>query len=146
MNVFRFNNMRIESMTKALNLRQETSNSMNNLKKILEKWEQNLFDYNRKKEKKIKIIDTNEKYLPEETVKEKIKSIIFGGKLIKLQLWLHKNASSYSYIEKGEKDTYKKEVIQGRTIITSMLESFVEKQLNNIDLTKFTNDAGSIES
>ena len=141
MNVFRFNNMRIESMTNALNLRQEKSNSMNYLKKILEKWNQNLFSLNPNKEKNVdNIDDINKKYLPEKIVKEKIKSFIFGGKLIKFQLWLHKNASSYSYIDKGEKDTYKKEVIQGRTTITSMLEYFVEKQLDNIDLANFTSD------
>ena len=80
------------------------------------------------------------KYVDEDVLKEKIKSWIFGSILMKIQLWLHKNASSYNSIDEDERDEYEKEIIQGRTTITSMLESMVEKQLNTINLNGFKFD------
>ena len=79
-------------------------------------------------------------YVSENIVKENIKSWIFGGFLMKIQLWLHKNAASYSSIEENERDAYEKEIIQGRTAISSVLETTVEMYLNTIDLSKFTLD------
>ena len=84
--------------------------------------------------------EEEEEYVPENIVKEKIKSWIFGGILIRIQLWLHKKVASYTSIEIDERDVYEKEVIQGRTTISSMLETMVELQLNTIDLSKFTSD------
>ena len=79
-------------------------------------------------------------YVSENIVKENIKSWIFGGFLMKIQLWLHKNAASYNSIEENERDVYEKEIIQGRTAISSILETTVEMYLNTIDLSKFTLD------
>ena len=59
---------------------------------------------------------------------------------MKIQLWLHKNAASYTSIEINEREEYEKELIQGRTTISSMLETMVEMQLNTIDLSNFTSD------
>ena len=246
MNVFRFNNERIEVMGKSISLRQEMDNSMFNLQKKLESWNrslsfkeektnlnlkkkkskkarkssifaieedkkekekkdeninnnnENIIDnykraieieekeiekqLNDKKEEKentennnnddIIKIDANKsiqilgekeeeekeeeeeeeeeeseneeikikKYLPENIVKEQIKSWIFGGILMKIQLWLHKNTASYTSIDIDEREVYEKEVIQGRTTISSMLETMVELQLNTIDLSKFTSN------
>ena len=228
MNVFRFNNERIETMGKSISLRQEMQNSMILLEKRLESWTKNLSNIggklrtykskkllNKSKEKKlnelyqkeevnpkennifnfinkvkslsdipekleekenqnkieniqkeeeitheekkgnqffdifgIKIDKSNEEeeeyeeeeYVPENIVKEKIKSWIFGGILIKIQLWLHKKVASYTSIEIDERDVYEKELIQGRTTISSMLETMVELQLNTIDLSNFTSD------
>ena len=86
------------------------------------------------------IKDKRNKYVPENIVKEQIKGWIFGSFLMKIQLWLHKNASSYTSIEANERDIYEKEIIQGRTSISSMLETLVEMQLNTLDLSKFTSD------
>ena len=213
MNVFRFNNKRIEVMGKSIKLRQEMENSMIILQKRLESWTKALSsvggqlyigdnneskksedkkdkekdnkprkksiiivnnikrrsnlsenkpkdkDENESKEEKnenvglfdifeIKIEKENieeekekyKNYVPEEIVKQKIKSWIFGSFLMKIQLWLHKNAASYTSIEPNERDVYEKEIIQGRTTITSMLETMVEMQLNILDLSKFTSD------
>ena len=84
--------------------------------------------------------EDEEVYVPEKIVKEKIKSWIFGRILIKIQLWLHKKVASYTSIDIDERDVYEKELIQGRTTISSMLETMVEMQLNTIDLSKFTSD------
>ena len=94
----------------------------------------------------IKISDENNeeekmgKYVDEKIIKEKIKSWVFGSKLMKIQLWLHKNAASYSSIDENERDEYEKEIIQGRTTISSMIESLFDMQLNTIDLSKFTSE------
>ena len=140
MNVFRFNNERIEEMLNSFNIRKEMINSMERLKNTLNNWNNKLF--NLQNENSNEIVEYNEnntnKFVPENIVKEKIKKWIFESKLMVFQLWLHKNASSYLYIDKDERDIYKKEVIQGRTTITSMLESLVEKQLNTINLSEFT--------
>ena len=146
MNVFRFNNERIEVMKRSLRLRQEMTTSMIKLQKNLLSWSKKLFsdEIDDIKEhifkNKYPYESLNQKYVPESIIKEKIKEWIFGSKLMTFQLWLHKNASSYTYIEKEERDAYKKDVIQGRTTITSMLESLVEKYLNTIDLSQFTVD------
>ena len=215
MNVFRFNNKRIQVMGKSIKLRQEMENSMIILQKRLESWTKALSSVggklyigdnkeskkseekkdkekdnkprkknvnfvsdikpksnlpenkpkdqvkNESKEEKnennnffdifgIKIDKDNleeeeekekgKNYVPEEIVKQKIKSWIFGSFLMKIQLWLHKNAASYTSIEPNERDVYEKEVIQGRTTISSMLETMVEMQLNILDLSKFTSD------
>ena len=224
MNVFRFNNKRIEVMGRSIALRKEMENSMILLQKRLESWNKSLSaigsgkihietskdstklkDKNHKKEEEKeknisnmfkskktlsdlpeiseeknedekpkgdaekKLFDLfgvnlskneNEKigkneeedeeeeeeeedeevYVPEKIVKEKIKSWIFGRILIKIQLWLHKKVASYTSIDIDERDVYEKELIQGRTTISSMLETMVEMQLNTIDLSKFTSD------
>ena len=212
MNVFRFNNKRIEIMGRSIKLRQEMENSMIILQKRLESWTKTLSSVggklyigdekdsqkNKKKIIKVKSYDVrkihndnkntinnsktisvipsskkkenesepneekkdrknfcdifgiqsandnlrqdNTKYVPENIVKEKIKGWIFGSTLMKIQLWLHKNAASYTSIERNERDVYEKEIIQGRTTISSMLETMVEMQLNTLDLSKFTSD------
>ena len=231
MNVFRFNNERIEIMGKSITLRQEMEHSMIILQKRLESWTKSLssiggklyigenkskkrdgsiltekiiekkgeekekeenqteeekkntlrnlktltdfpenFEINKNKEQNkdkenaqsiekkgvgikflnilgvnlnedgIKEEEEEEMYIPENLVKEKIKSWIFGSIIMRIQLWLHKNAASYTSIDIDERDVYEKEVIQGRTTISSMLETMVEMQLNTIDLSKFTSD------
>ena len=228
MNVFRFNNERIERMGSSITLRQEMENSMKILQKRLESWTKSLssvggklyigeskttnkdssdnakeikskekeeeknkikslteeekrnalqnlktltdfpkeLEINKNKEKNkdeeeqnvekkgagIKFLNLlgvklneeeskeEEKYVPENIVKEHIKGWIFGGIIMRIQLWLHKNAASYTSIEVDERDVYEKEVIQGRTTISSMLETMVEMQLNTIDLSKFTSE------
>ena len=55
---------------------------------------------------------------------------------MKIYLWFHKNAFSYNSMNEYERYIFEKEIIQGRTTITSMLESMVVNQLNTIDLTK----------
>ena len=224
MNVFRFNNKRIEVMGRSIALRQEMQNSMILLQKRLESWnkslsaigsgklyietskdstklkdkihknekdkdkstknifksvktlsdlpeiseekneeekpkgdaEKKLFDIfgvNLNKNEKIgkneeedeeeeeeEEEEDEEVYVPEKIVKQKIKSWIFGRILIKIQLWLHKKVASYNSIDIDERDVYEKELIQGRTTISSMLETMVEMQLNTIDLSKFTSD------
>ena len=105
MNVFRFNNERIEVMKRSLRLRQEMTTSMIKLQKNLLSWSKKLFsdeiddikEHIFKNKYPYEIM--NQKYVPESIIKEKIKEWIFGSKLMALQLWLHKNASSYTYIE-----------------------------------------------
>jgi hypothetical protein len=224
MNVFRFNNKRIEVMGRSIALRKEMQNSMVLLQKRLESWNKSLsaigtgkklpidiskdsrkskdkihkneeekgnklknllksvktlsdlpeiaeekneeenpekkfydiFGVNLNKNENEKIgknekseeddeeeeeeEDEEEVYVPEKIVKEKIKSWIFGRILIRIQLWLHKKVASYNSIDVDERDVYEKELIQGRTTISSMLETMVEMQLNTIDLSKFTSD------
>lgn len=227
MNVFRFNNKRIEVMGRSIALRQEMQNSMILLQKRLESWnrslsaigngklyieskskdkihkneeekEKNIKDIFKsvktlsdlpeivedkneeekpkedvekkffdifginlnksennneiiiKKDKKVKSGEEDEEmeeeeedeeeFVPENIVKEKIKSWIFGRILIRIQLWLHKKVASYTSIDVDERDVYEKELIQGRTTISSMLETMVEMQLNTIDLSNFTSD------
>ena len=97
----------------------------------------------RKEEEEEKELEEEEeqkqkKYLPEKEVYDKIKDWILGGFLIKLQLMLHKYASNYTTIEKNEIDIYERDIIQGKTKITSFIENMVDMQLNTLDLSSFT--------
>ena len=51
---------------------------------------------------------------------------------------LHKYASNYTTIEKNEIDLYERDIIQGKTKITSFIENMVDMQLNTLDLSNFT--------
>ena len=82
--------------------------------------------------------ENKNKPLPEKEVYDKIKGWILGGFLIKFQLMLHKYASNYTTIEKNEIDLYEKDIIQGKTKITSFIENMVDMQLNTLDLSNFT--------
>ena len=78
MNVFQFNNNRISDMNDAFNLRNETTESMANLKKLVNKWNNDLKNTKAPKTKpkqklsksSIEIIDESKK---EEEKKEKEK-------------------------------------------------------------------------
>jgi hypothetical protein len=95
----------------------------------------------KKEEEKDEEDDEEEKKnkpLPEKEVYDKIKDWILGGFLIKFQLMLHKYASNYTTIEKNEIDIYERDIIQGKTKITSFIENMVDMQLNTLDLSNFT--------
>ena len=47
MNVFKFNNKRIEVMGQSIKLRQDMSKEMDKLQKTLEKWNDNIMKYNK---------------------------------------------------------------------------------------------------
>ena len=82
--------------------------------------------------------ENKSKPLPEKEVYDKIKDWILGGFLIKFQLMLYKYASNYTTIEKNEIDLYERDIIQGKTKITSFIENMVDMQLNTLDLSNFT--------
>ena len=112
-----------------------------------EKGDKKILDILEKKKYKDNIIKENEKekqkinnYIDEKTLKEKIKNWIFERIIMKIYLWFHKNAFSYNSMNEYERYIFEKEIIQGRTTITSMLESMVVNQLNTIDLNGFTSE------
>ena len=112
-----------------------------------EKGDKKILDILEKKKYKDNIIKENEKekqkinnYVDEKTLKEKIKNWIFERIIMKIYLWFHKNAFSYNSMNEYERYIFEKEIIQGRTTITSMLESMVVNQLNTIDLNGFTSE------
>ena len=79
-----------------------------------------------------------QKYIDEEKVKERIKSWILGRFLPKLLIILHQKASNYTNIKEDIKESYKKDIIQGKIKLLSELEIETEKYLKNKKLAHFT--------
>ena len=82
--------------------------------------------------------EKEKEYVPAEEVLEKIKKLILGGFLIKLQINLHKYAANYNNISKNERDFYEKDTIQGKIETTSYIENLVDAELKTVDLAHFT--------
>ena len=218
MNVFKFNNKRIEIMNQAIKLRQDMATKMENLEKTLEEWNQNIMkkqnelnpdeEINEIKEeeelninndvtgsndiqkieeeeeinkkanlttlglgnifglnKKIPsdgsesnklplaknplsqsslvtdsntLVTSDEPYLTEEQVINKVKEWIINGFLIKLQIRLHKSVANYNNIPEKEKYIYERDIIQGKNQVTSSIENLIETELRSTKISDLT--------
>ena len=219
MNVFKFNNKRIEIMNQAIKLRQDMATKMENLEKTLEEWNQNIMkkqnelnpdeEINEIKEeeeelninndvtgsndiqkieeeeeinkkanlttlglgnifglnKKIPsdgsesnklplaknplsqsslvtdsntLVTSDEPYLTEEQVINKVKEWIINGFLIKLQIGLHKSVANYNNIPEKEKYIYERDIIQGKNQVTSSIENLIETELRSTKISDLT--------
>ena len=147
MNVFIFNNKRIEKMNENISRRITMEKSMDLLEKTLEEWNQKLTHIN--EEKPINLLDSKKidqsdnisvmtggsTILDEEYVREKIKKFILNGFLVKILLFLHKSSSSYSSIEKDRKIHYERDMIQGKTYTKLYLEELIDNELSSLDMS-----------
>ena len=158
MNVFRFNNKRMEIMNKSISLREEMSLSMNTLQEILEGWSNKLNimenhqgqppdpeikkdELPQKGENKEDIKKENEKkekIYNKEMVKTIIKRWILDKTLIKIESWLHRHCIDYSKIDNNEKNEYEKNMIQGKTEVKSFIENMVDYSLDMLELSDYT--------
>ena len=208
MNVFKFNNKRIEIMNESIQIRQDMAKKLENLEKTLENLSENVMKKdndseeseseksenninndilnikeveeeevskgltilggfsqrniikdkvksdNLVKEKKqpldltinqsvvlkkdISIDDPNEKYLTPQQVIDKVKEWVLNGCLIKFQMWLHRVVSNYNNISSKEKYLYERDIIKGKSQVSTMLENLIESELKTIELTQFT--------
>ena len=162
MNVFKFNNERLQTMKTSIVQRNEMFRSLNNLNYKLEQFNPNSqkkeanpnnshletntqMEEGQEKDKKDDNFLNDEDYQEEEKrinyIKESIKNMILDGFLVQLHIKIHKNAADYtSIINKDEKTIYKKDIIQGKTKIMSFIEKYTEKELNKLDFSDFTNE------
>ena len=88
--------------------------------------------------KDISIDDPNEKYLTPQQVIDKVKEWVLNGCLIKFQMWLHRVVSNYNNISSKEKYLYERDIIKGKSQVSTMLENLIESELKTIELTQFT--------
>jgi hypothetical protein len=161
MNVFKFNNERLQTMKKSIVERSEMFRSLNNLNYKLEQFNPNSQKkednfINSQSETNTQIKEGQEKdqnennllnddYQEEDKrinfIRESIKNTILDEFLVKLHIKIHKNVADYtSIINKDEKAIYKKDIIQGKTKIMSFIEKQTEKELNKLDFFEFTNE------
>ena len=152
MNAFRFNNKRIITMENSLKLREDMTVNMNNLMKLLEKWGKLLSNMDsataqtetiksRKESKDITNLrgkPKKEKKYDEKTVKQYIRKLILDKFLIKLEIWFYQFAVDYSKIQPYERDTFERDVIQGKTTAKTFLEKIVDYHIDNLQLGSFT--------
>ena len=219
MNVFKFNNKRVEVMDKAIALRQDMTKKLEDLEKTLVIWNQNIMKKNQelaqeeieedeeinneeininntpedndeenadkiaesisktslglgsflkmgaktrsaehKKDEKEKtpsgrrnplsqsIIPkdvnvlqiTQERCLTEKEVIDKVKEWVLSGFLIRLQMRLHRKVANYNNISEKEKYIYEREIIEGKSQVSTLIESLIETELRTIELTDFT--------
>ena len=154
MNIYKFNNNRMQTMKASIDQRNEMFRSLKNLNYKLEQFNPNSQkkddnyinsfseineqkEEGQEKEKKKNIlpnyIDNQEKEKRTKFVRESIKNMILDGFLIQLHIKIHKNAADYTSIfNKDEKRIYKKDIIQGKTKIMSFIEKQTENELNKL--------------
>ena len=165
-NAFRFNNKRIKTMNKSIKLREEMSLSMNSLQKILDDWNNKLSNINpehinnslflncqtssekinninnENNEEDNKILNIKEvgeeKIYNKEEVRAQIKEWIMDKILIKFEKWLYKYSVDYSKIDNEDKDIYEKDLIQGHIEVKTVIEKLVDKNLEKLKLSDFT--------
>ena len=146
MNVYIFNNKRIEKMNENLERRVRMEKSMNSLEKTLEEWNQklahindekpiNLLDSKKKEDDNISVMTGGSLVVDENIVREEIKNYILSGFLVKILLFLHKHSSSYNSIEKDRRIYYERDMIQGKTFTKLYLEELIDNELNSIDMS-----------
>ena len=165
MNIFKFNNERLQTMKNSIVQRTEMFRSLNNLNYKLEQFNPNSqkkekkednsnnsqFEANtqikeeQEKDKNEDNFPDNDDYQEEEKrinfIRESLKNIILDGFLVQLHIKIHKNAADYtSIINEDEKTIYKKDIIQGKTKIMSFIEKQTEKELNKLNFFEFTNE------
>ena len=162
-NIFKFNNERIQTMKKSIVERNEMFRSLNNLNYKLENFNPNSIkkddNYinsqseinkqnieNLEKEKKennlSNKLDNQEEEKWIKFVRESIKNIILDGFLIQLHIKIHRNAADYtSIINEDEKIIYKKDIIQGKTKIMTFIEKQTENELNKFNKSNKSNDS-----
>ena len=160
MNAFRFNNKRIETMNKSIQLRENMPLDMNYLKTMLQSWnsklskidsssshtnlitnkdsKDNINNFGRNKPKKEKIYD-------EKTVKKYIRKLILDKLLIKFDTWLYQFSVDYTKINPEERDYYERDVIQGKTRVKTFIEKIVDINLDNLKLNDNFNEQEMIE-
>ena len=166
MNVFKFNNERIKTMKNSIVQRIEMFRSLNKLNYKLEKFnpnsqkkednfinshsepnKQKIEDQEKEKEKESienNLLDNYDIQKKEKRIlfiRESIKNMILDGFLVNLHIVIHKNAADYtSIINKEEKSIYQKDIIQGKTKIMSFIEKQIEKELDKLYLSDFTDE------
>ena len=148
-NAFKFNNERIDVMTKSLSLKEEAYSTMNELQFLLEDWKQ-MFKKTEKKlslkrntYKLIKEVEIGQ-YVSEEEAKETIKDRIMDKFLIKLYVYIHKYSSPYQHLGKNEMYELEKNIIQGETRPITYIEFLIDFYLDALSPFKLTKQGLSI--
>ena len=162
MNIFKFNNERLQTMKNSIVERIKMFRSLNDLNYELEKINPNSqkkednsnnsqletntqIKEEQEKDKNENNFPDNDDYQKEEkkinSIRESLKNMILDGFLVQLHIIIHKNAADYtSIINKDEKTIYKKDIIQGKTKIMSFIEKQTEKELNKLNFFEFSNE------
>jgi hypothetical protein len=140
-NSFLFNNKRIELMEKIVNYRQQINSTLSDLEGQLVKWESKL-NSQASINDNIRLgmtITTNSnvqenEFLSDDEIRDKIKEKIKSGMLIRLAIFLNRRTSSYSFIEKNEKEEYENAILRGSINIKSKIEKKIDEFVDNLDL------------
>ena len=148
-NAFKFNNERIDVMTKSLTLKEEAYSTMNELQFLLEDWKK-MFKKSQKKlslkrdtYKIVKEVEIGQ-YVNEEEAKETIKDRIMDKFLIKLYVYIHKYSSPYQNLGKNEMYELEKNIIQGETSPITYIEFLIDFYLDALSPFKLTKQGLSI--
>ena len=152
-NAFKFNNERIDVMTKSLTLKEEAYKTMDELQFLLEDW-RNIFSKGKKKlslkrSTNFKIIEEDKisKYVKEKEAKKTIKEWIMDKFLIKLYTYIHKYSSPYQNLGDNEVYELEKNIIQGETRPITYIEYLIDFYLEALSPFKLTEqDLSIVES
>ena len=149
-NAFKFNNERIKVMTKSLALKEEATNTMNELQYLLQDW-RSIFSKGKKKQsiKRISALRFVNKeelstYVNEEEAKKTIKDWIMDKFLISIYTYIHKYSSPYQNLGKNEIYELEKNIIQGETTPITYIEFLIDFYLEALSPFQLTEQGLSI--
>ena len=148
-NAFKFNNERMDVMTKSLTLKEEAYNTMNELQSLLEDWK-SIFGKVKKKLSIKRSINYKLKedevspYVNEDEAKQTIKDWIMDKFLIKLYVYIHKYSSPYQTLGNNEMYELEKNIIQGETKPITYIEFLIDFYLDALSPFELTEQGLSI--
>jgi hypothetical protein len=136
MNTFLFNNKRIELMKKIVNYRTEIKSALSDLEKQLENWDQKLSNQqvSTPRETEKQRPSESAEIVTDEELKEKIREKIKSGYLIRLSIFLNRITSTYSLLDKSDREEYENAIIRGEINIKSKIEKKIDEFVENIEL------------